>query len=90
MEYIIKDKFYSNLLCCNNSQNTYLWAFQVALVLKNMPPNADWDARDASSITGWRRSPGEGPSNPLQYSCLENPILDRGAWWATVHRVPKM
>ena len=32
--------------------------------------------------------PGEGNGNPLQYSCLENP-MDRGAWWATVHRVPK-
>ena len=34
------------------------------------------------------RSPGEGNGNPLQYSCLENP-MDRGAWWAIVHRVPK-
>ena len=34
------------------------------------------------------RSPGEGHGNPLQYSCLENP-MDRGAWWATVHRVSK-
>ena len=34
------------------------------------------------------RSPGEGKSNPLQYSCLENPI-DRGAWWAAVHGVAK-
>ena len=86
-EYIIKDKFYSNLLCCNNSQNTYLWAFQVALVVKNLPPNAG-DAKDVGSITGWRRSPGEGPGNPLQYSCLEDP-MDREAWQATVHRVPK-
>ena len=36
------------------------------------------------SIPGWGRSPGEGNGNPLQYSCLENP-MDRGAWWATVH-----
>jgi len=34
------------------------------------------------------RSPGEGNDNPLQYSCLENP-MDRGAWWATVHGVAK-
>ena len=34
------------------------------------------------------RSPGEGNGNPLQYSCLENP-MDRGAWWATVHGVAK-
>ena len=39
-------------------------------------------------IPGWGRSPGEGNGNPLQYSCLENP-MDRGAWWATVHGVPK-
>ena len=40
------------------------------------------------SIPGSGRSPGEGNDNSLQYSCLENP-LDGGAWWATVHRVPK-
>ena len=38
------------------------------------------------SIPGSGRSPGEGNGNPLQYSCLENP-MDRGAWWATVHGV---
>ena len=37
---------------------------------------------------GWEDSPGEGNGDPLQYSCLENP-KDRGAWWATVHRVEK-
>ena len=37
---------------------------------------------------GWEDFPGEGNGNPLQYSCLENP-MDRGAWWATVHRVTK-
>ena len=37
---------------------------------------------------GSGRSPGGGHGNPLQYFCLENP-MDRGAWWATVHRVPK-
>ena len=44
------------------------------------------NARDLSSIPG--RSPGEGNGNPLQYSCLENP-MDGGAWWATVHGVAK-
>ena len=43
---------------------------------------------DVGSIPGLRRSPGGGNGNPLQYSCLENPT-DRGAWWATVHRVSK-
>ena len=46
------------------------------------------NAGDLGSIPVLRRSPGEGHGNPLQYSCLENP-LDRGTWWATVHRVAK-
>ena len=41
---------------------------------------------DLGSIPGLERSPGEGNGNPLQYSCLENP-MDRGAWWATLHGV---
>ena len=40
------------------------------------------------SIPGLGRSPGEGNGNPLQYSCLKNP-MDRGTWWATVHGVAK-
>ena len=60
---------------------------QVALVVKNLPANAG-DVRDAGSIPGWGRSPGVGNGNPLQYSCLEN-LTDRGAWWATIHRVAK-
>ena len=63
-------------------------ASQVALVLKNLPANAG-DVRDVDSIPGLGRSPGEGHSNPLQYSCLEN-SMDRGAWWATVHRVERV
>ena len=43
---------------------------------------------DLGSIPGLGRSPGEGTGNPLQYSCLENP-MDGGAWWATVHGVAK-
>ena len=43
---------------------------------------------DLGSIPGSGRSPGEGNDNPLQYSCLENP-MDGGAWWATVHGVAK-
>ena len=49
---------------------------------------AAYNAGDPRSILGLGRSPGEGNGNPLQYSCLENP-MDRGAWWATVHRVAK-
>ena len=57
----------------------------MALVVKNLPVNAG-DIRDVSSIPGSGRSPGGGHGNPLQYSCLENP-MDRGVWLATVHRV---
>ena len=53
-----------------------------------MVKNPPVDARDMDSIPGSGRSPGEGNGNPLQYSCLENP-MDRGAWQATVHSVPK-
>ena len=59
---------------------------QVALMVKNPPINAG-DIRDAGSIPGLGRSPG-GYGNPLQYSCLENP-MDRGAWRAIVHGVAK-
>ena len=59
----------------------------VALVVKKPPANAG-DITDAGSIPGSERSPGGGHHNPLQYSCLENP-KDRGAWWATVHRIAK-
>ena len=46
-------------------------------------------AGDTSLIAGLGRSPGEGNGNPLQYSCLENP-MDRGAWWAIVHGVARV
>ena len=59
---------------------------QAALV-KN-PRASAGDVRDVGSIPGWGRSPGEGNGNPLQYSCLENP-MDREDWRATVHGVSK-
>ena len=55
-----------------------------ASVVKNSPDNAG----DMGSVPGSGRSPGEGNANPLQYSCLENP-MDRGAWQATVYWVTK-
>ena len=58
-----------------------VWSSQVALVIKNPPANAG-DIRDVGSIPGSGRFPGERHVNPLQYSCLENPI-DRETWWAT-------
>ena len=60
---------------------------QVVLVVKNLPANAR-DARDVGSIPGLGIYPGGGHGNPLQYSCLENPLY-RGAWLAIVHRVTK-
>jgi len=56
----------------------------VAQMIKNLPAMQE----DQGSILGLQRSPGEGNGNPLQYSCLENP-MDKGAWRATVHRVAK-
>ena len=56
-------------------------------MVKNPPANAG-DRRDASSVPGWARFPGGGHGNPLQCSCLENP-MDRGDCWAMVHRVEK-
>ena len=56
-------------------------------MVKNLPVNAE-DTRDSDSIAGSGRSPGVGNGNPLQYSCLENP-LDRGTWRVTVHEVAK-
>ena len=63
-----------------------LRASHVALVVKNLPANAEdvkrrvWDP--------WVGNPGGENGNPLQHSCLENPV-DRGAWWATDHRATK-
>ena len=62
-------------------------AFQVALLVKNMPANAG-DIGDMGLIPGLERIPQGGSGNPLQYSCLENP-MNRGAWRATVHGVTK-
>ena len=60
------------------------WTSLVALVVKNSPANAG----DTSSISGSWRLPGGWHDNPLQCSCLENP-MDRGAWRVTVHKVTK-
>ena len=64
--------------------NTYR-ASQVALVVKNLLANTG-DVRDPGSVPGLGRFPEGGHSNPLQHSCLENP-MDRGAWQATVNSI---
>ena len=60
---------------------------QVVLVVKN-PAASAGDVRDLGLIPGSGRSTGGVNDNPFQHSCLENP-MDRGAWWAAVHRVAK-
>ena len=56
-------------------------------MIKNPPANAG-GIRDIGSIPGSGRFPRDGNGSPLQYSCLDNPMV-RGAWWATVHKVAK-
>ena len=56
----------------------------MAQMVKNLPTNAE----DSGLIPGSGRSPGEGNGNPLQYSCLENP-MDKGAWQVTVYGITK-
>ena len=65
-------------------KNIYIYMLPRWLVVKNLPASEG----DLGSIPGPGRSPGGGFGNPLQYSCLENP-MDRGAWRATVHGVEK-
>ena len=62
-------------------------ASQVMLMVKTPQANVG-DVREAGSIPGLGRSPGEGNGNPLKYLCLENPI-DRGIWLATIHGAAK-
>ena len=57
-------------------------------MVKNLLADAG-DIRDVGSIPGLGRSPGGGSDNPLQYSCLEN-LIDREAWWATIHEVAEL
>ena len=65
-----------------------LLGFSGGSILKNPPVNAG-DVGDSGLIPALGRSPGGGNGNPLQHSCLENP-MDRGAWQAIVHGVAKI
>jgi len=67
--------------CCHGIQTP---GFPDGSVVNNPPANAG----DVALVFGSQRSPGEGNGNPLQYSCLGNP-MDRGAWQPTVHGVKK-
>ena len=77
---------------CDKFEGTYYYPR-----FKDFPGGSDGEesacstgcnAGDPSSIPGSGRSPAKGNGNPLQYSCLETP-MDRGAWWARVHGIPK-
>ena len=57
-----------------------LWDLRIVHMFKNLPAMKG----EPGSIPGFGRSPGKGNGNPLQYSCLENP-MNRGAWWVTIH-----
>ena len=76
--YLFASRYFPDSLCLIH---------QVGLVINNLPAIAG-DLRDTGLIPGLGRSPEAGNGNPLQYSCLENPI-DRGTWQATVHRITK-
>ena len=65
----------------------HIQGFPGGPVVRNLPANTGY-TRDVGSIPGLGRSPGGGQGNPLQYSCLENP-MDRGAWQVTLHGVAK-
>ena len=62
----------------------YSWASLVAQMVENLPATQETLVQSL----GWEHPPGDGNDNPLQYSCLENP-MDREVWWATVHGVAK-
>ena len=67
-----------------HTQMIVMHDFPGGSVVKNSPANAE----DSDWIPGWRRFLGEGNGNPVQYSCLGNP-MDRGAWLSAVHGVAK-
>ena len=84
---ICHDALSLNMSVYNFTEQGYSLTQPGGSVVKN-PPASSGDGRDMGSISGSGRSPGEGNGNPLQYSCLENP-MDRGAWQTTVHGVTK-
>ena len=65
-------------------EHSTIFSFPGGSPVKNLPASA----ADTSSIPGSGRSPGEENGNTFQYSCLGNP-MDKGGWWATVHRIAK-
>ena len=88
---ILKATFFKLLQSCRKLigplNKGYVGNEEVVLVVKNLSANAE-DIRDVGSIPGLGTYSGRRHGNQLQYSCLDNP-MDRGAWWARVHRVAK-
>ena len=84
METEWKEERLSHFLAFIGMDHSFYCSFPDGAVVKNPPANAG----DVGSIPGSGRSPGEGNDNPLQYSCLGNP-MDRGAWGVTTHGVSK-
>ena len=78
---------YTQSICVLMHMYVNMWFSQEAVLVKNLLFNTG-DTRGTGSIPGLGRFPGGGHGNLLQHSCLENP-KDRGAWWATTHRVTK-
>ena len=81
--FFVKSQAVTILGFCGTPMSIIIWAPQVVPVVKNPPANAG-DKRDRGLIPGSGITPGGGHGNPLQYSCLENP-MDRGTWQVTVH-----
>ena len=80
-------------LCARHFSNCYKLLLFLIIIPQGFPGGSEvkasaWNAGDLGSIPGLGRSPGEGNGNPLQYSCLENP-MEGGAWQAIVHGVAK-
>ena len=88
-KFHLNEKFRRGIFVFRYDGVQFVWASQMALVVKNSSANAG-DTRDLCSVPGLsERSPGEGNGNPLQYACLGNP-MDRGARWAIVHGVAEL
>ena len=86
LSYLISG-LYSDFLLWGSSVSVRL-PWWLRRQIQALPAGSACSARDLSSIPGSRISPGEGNSNPLQYTCLEN-SMDGGGWWVTVHGVTK-
>ena len=84
-----KELIFSFVFCLKNGEVLQYFLIQPKwLSGKESAPAIAGDTGNVGSISGLKRSPGEGYGNPLQYSCLEN-FMDRGAWQDTVHGVAK-